>query len=429
MRKKEVVRVISVAIALALLVALTIFVVACGSSEGGGGGGGGGGGTAETIKIGTLFPVSGDLAKLGQDCVNGIKLAVKEINDAGGIKSMNGAKIKLIEADSQGKPDVGIQEVERLAQEGVACILGTYQSSVGIPATQAAERLSVPILIVQAVADEITEKGYKYTFRIAPKASWYAKNQVEFALAAPEMNPDYGPVKTAAMLHEDSDFGQSTADGGKKYAKELGLEILGEVAYPMSSADLTTQVSKVLAWKPDVVLMTTYLNDAILINQAREKMKAKQLFIDSAGGTIDPEFIARLGAAADGVCSTVEFSKYGGEAAAGANERYEAAYGFGMSGNSGYAYQGTYVLAKALENAGSADREKLREAFTTVKLDKDAGDMVMVPTPVIEFGPDGQVKDMPLYVCQIQKSDLVPLFPQAFAMEGKTLWIYPFTGE
>lgn len=427
MRKKQLSRVIVFVLIIALVAALSAFALACGGGGEGDGGDGGNGGTAEVIKVGSLFPTSGDLAKLGQECVNGLKLALDEINAAGGIKSMNGAQLQLVEADSQGKPDVGIQEVERLAQDGVVVIVGTYQSSVGIPATQAAERLQVPILIAQGVADEITEKGYKYTFRLAPKASWYAKGQVEFALALNSLNPDYPVVKTAALLHEDTDFGQSTAAGDKKYAAELGLDIVGEVSYPAAAADLTTQVKKVLAWNPDVVLMTTYLNDSILISQAREKMKAEQIFMDSAGGTIDPEFINRLGESAEGICTMVEFSKFGGDVAKAVNDKYAAAYGVDMSGNSGYAYQCGYVLAKALEDAGSADRVAFRDAMAAVTLDSAAGDMVMVPTPVIKFGADGQVENMPLYGCQIQEGVLTPLFPAEFAMEGAQLRVYPFT--
>ena len=76
------------------------------------------------------------------DSANGLKLAAEEINAAGGIKALNGAKLELVFADSRGKPEIGVQETERLInQEGVVAVIGTYQSSVTRPATQAAERL------------------------------------------------------------------------------------------------------------------------------------------------------------------------------------------------------------------------------------------------------------------------------------------------
>jgi len=239
------------AVALVALLALSTAagLVACGGDDTGGGGG-------SEIKIGTLYPVSGDLAKLGDQCMSGIKLAVEEINAAGGIKSMDGAKLTLVEADSQGKPDVAISEVERLCQQDqVSAILGTYQSSVALPATQAAERQQTTMLITTAVADDVTDKGYKYIFRICPKASWYAKDQIDFCQALPELG---GPtIETVALLHEDTDFGQSTSKGQIQYAEEAGLDVVANIAYPASSAVLTTQVSKIKAANPDIVLTTT----------------------------------------------------------------------------------------------------------------------------------------------------------------------------
>jgi branched-chain amino acid transport system substrate-binding protein len=406
---------------LVLIVALAAFGAALLASCGGGGDDGGGdsgdgGGGGETVKIGTLYPITGDLAKLGQECVDGVKLAVEEINAAGGIKSMGGAKIEIVEADSQGKPDVGIAEVERLAQQdNVSAIIGTYQSSVAIPATQAAQRLQVPIVISMAVADEITDKGYDNVFRICPKAEWYAKSQLDFCQAMPELNPEYPPIKKIALLHEDTDFGQSTAAGQKKWAAEYGYEIVGEVSYPGSAADLTTQVSKIKAMNPDIVLTTTYLNDAILIVQAREKLGMWQLFFDAAGGTVDPEFISRLGAGADSILTMIEFTKYAGPVAEELNTKFSEKYGRDITGNGAYSYQAVYVIAKALENASSAERAALRDGLIDVKLDKAAGDVVVIPTDVIQFQQDGQIENAPLFVVQIQDGELKPVFPAEYA--------------
>jgi branched-chain amino acid transport system substrate-binding protein len=418
MRKRDLFRVIAFVAAVGVLAFAAAFVISCGSSSTSNSTGSESAAAGGTIKIGTLYPVTGDLAKLGQECVNAIRLAVDEINANGGIKSMGGAKIQLVEADSQGKPDVGISEVQRLVnQDHVSAIIGTYQSSVAIPASQAAERLKTPIVISMAVADEITSHGYKYVFRICPKAEWYAKSQLDFVKALPELDPSYSfmPPKRIALLHEDTDFGQSTAAGQRKYIQEMGYTLAGEVAYPGSAADLTTQVSKIKAMKPDIVLTTTYLNDAILIAQAREKLGMKQLFFDAAGGTVDPEFINRLGASAENILTEIEFTKYAGPTAKELNDKYNAKYGNDITGNGAYSYQAVYVIAKALENAKSADPAALRDAIAAVKLDKAAGDNVVVPANPIEFGPDGQVTNAPLFVVQVQKGQLIPVFPTEFA--------------
>ena len=409
-----------------LVVAVALFAVACGSSTttttAAAGGGTettaatstdttAGGAPAETIKIGALYPTTGGLAKLGEECVNGLQLAVDEINAAGGIKSMGGAQIELVRADSQGKPDVGIAEVQRLAtKDNVVAIVGTYQSGVAIPATQEAEKQQVPIVISMAVADAITEVGQKYTFRICAKADWYARDQVAFLK---DLKGLVGlDVKKVALLHEDTDYGTSVATGQKKYLQEAGMEVTTEVSYPADSADLTTQVSKVKASNPDVVLTVMYLNDSILIMQAREKLGMKQLFFDAAGGTVEADFVTRLGATAENTLTQMEYNKYvpGAEKV---NTDFKAKYGSDITGNGAYSYQAGYVLADALERAGVVDRAKLRDALAATNI--PAGPTMILPTDKLVFGAGGQNPSAPVFDMQIQNGELVPVGPPAYA--------------
>jgi len=368
----------------------------------------------KVIKIGGLYPLTGNLAKLGEENKNGLLLAVEEINKAGGIKSMGGAKLEVVWGDTQGKPDVGISEVERLVQqEKVPVIIGAYQSSVTIPATQAAERLKTPFVVSMAVADKITERGFKYTFRLCPKASWYAKDQVQFLKDLKKLAGL--DVKRVALLHEDTDFGESTAAGQKKYLKEAGMDMVIEVKYPANAPDLTTQVSKVKAAKPDAVLTVTYLNDAVLITQARQKLGMTNIpFVDAAGGTVDPEFIHRLGKAAEGILTEIEYTKYA-PGAKDLNEKYKARFGTDITGNGAYAYQAGYVVADALERAGKADPEALREALAKTDFRKGKN-VIVLPTDHIYFDKNGQNPNAPLFIVQVQNGVLVPVWPADYAV-------------
>ncbi len=368
--------------------------------------------TGSPVRIGGLYPLTGDLAKLGEENKQALQLAVDEINAAGGIKSMGGAKIEIVWGDTQGKPDTGISEVERLVQqEKVVTIIGAYQSGVTTPATQAAERLKTPFLVSMAVSDKITERGFKYTFRICPKASWYAKDQVTFLKDLKELTGLN--VKRVALLHEDTDFGESTAVGQKQYLTEAGMEMVIEVKYPASAADLTTEVSKIKAANPDAVLTTTYLNDSILIAQAREALSLTKIpFVDAAGGTVDPEFVKRLGSTAEGWLTEIEYTKY----AVGAkdlNDRFFKRFGVDITGNGAYAYQAGWVIADALERAGKADRDILRDALAKTNLPK--GPNMVLPTDRIYFDEQGQNPNAPLYIVQVQKGELIPVWPKAFA--------------
>jgi len=369
---------------------------------------------ATTIRIGGLWPLTGDLAKLGEENKQGMQLAIDEINAAGGIKSMGGAKIEVVWGDTQGKPDTGISEVERLVQqEKVVAIIGAYQSGVTTPATQAAERLKTPFIVSMAVSDKITERGFKYTFRTCPKASWYAKDQVTFLKDLKDLAGL--TIKKVALLHEDTDFGESTAAGQKKYLAEAGMEVTIEVKYPASAADLTTEVSKIKASNPDAVLTVTYLNDAILIAQAREALKMGNIpFVDAAGGTVDPEFIKRLGPIAEGWLTEIEYTKY----AAGAkdlNDRFAKRFGVDITGNGAYAYQTAWILADALDRAGKADRDAVRDAIAKTSYTKGPNMVMVLPTDKIYFDEQGQNPNAPLFIVQVQKGELIPVWPGQYA--------------
>ncbi len=365
-----------------------------------------------TIKLGGFFPLTGGTAKVGIENRQGLQMAIDEINAAGGIKSMGGAKIEMVWGDSQGKPDVGISEVERLVQqENVVAILGGYESSVSTPATQAAERLKTPFIVAASIADTITERGFKYTFRVASKASYYARDQVEFLKSLKDtMGLD---VKKVALLHEDTDYGESTAVGQKKYLQEAGMEMTIEVKYPSSAADLTTEVSKVKSTNPDAVLVVTYLNDAILLAQGREALGMKNTpFVDAAGGSLYAEFTQRLGATAEGWLSIVEFSPQAPKTKA-INDRYKAKYGVDFSGNSALNYQVGMVIWDALERAASLDRDAVRDAIAKTKL---TGDKVILPMDTLYFDETGQNPQSGLYVGQVQNGQLIPVWPPAGAV-------------
>ena len=388
---------VSALITIAITIALAAGVTACGGDGGEGGGG------ASEIKIGTLYPVTGDLAKLGQECVNGVKLAVDEINAAGGIKSMNGAKLDLVEADSQGKPDVGIAEVERLVQQdNVSAIIGTYQSSVAMPATQAAQRLQIPIVISMAVADDITDKGYKYIFRICPKADWYAKDQIDFCKALPDAgrpdDPEDRPPARGHRLRSVHRAGSEEVRRRSGHGSRRRRRLRRFRRRPHDAGRARSRPPT-----PDIVLTATYLNDAILIAQAREKLGMTQLFFDAAGGTVDPEFINRLGDGRRDAAHRDRVRPRGrSRSPRSSTPCTTTKYGVDMTGNGAYGYQAVYVIAKALEDGARRPGQAPRRPLSR-QAGRGHSDIVVMPYEEITFTEDGQIASAPLFVVQIQR--------------------------
>jgi len=367
---------------------------------------------AGPIKFGALFPLSGDLEEKGVDSVNGVRLAVDEINAAGGVSSLGGAKLEPVVADTRGVPEVGSEEARRLIEkEGVVAIVGTYQSSVTKPATRVAEKLEAPFIVSISIADIITERGFGYTFRIQPKAEFYARDQIRFLMDLEALAGH--SVRRVALLHENTDFGTSASLAQKIAARRHGLQVVADVGYRAEDADdLEEEVVSVLTADPDAILTVTYLLDSIAIRKALVELKSSVPLLDTAGGTVSPEYIQALGPLAEGVLTVTEYSKFA-PGSQDLNERFRARYGVDITGDSAYAYQAVLVLKDALERAASRDRKKLRQALSATDISK--GPRLVLPADRLRFDQNGQNELARLFVVQIQNGELVPVWPEPYA--------------
>lgn len=367
---------------------------------------------ADDIKVGILLPLSGPIAPIGQNNRRGHALAIEEINAAGGIKSMGGARLVMIDGDTQGNPKVGIQETEKLIAQGVSVILGAYQSNVTFPTTQIAEKSRVPYIDPVAIADSITKgRNFKYTFKIAPMASWYARDQLKFIKWVGEKTGK--PVKRVVLMYEDTLFGQSTSTGQAAAAAELGIEVLEKIAYPAETPDMTPTISRVKQINPDAILLVSYIADAVLITKTMKELGVDIPIMGTSAGHIDPAYIANLGPLAEYSFTVGEWSpdlKKAG--AAKIAERFQAKFGVPMNGHAAETYMATMVLADALERAGSADRQKLRDALAQTKL---CGDRNILPYDCVRFDASGQSPEGQLVMLQVQKGQFVSVWPSEVA--------------
>lgn len=367
---------------------------------------------AEDVKVGILLPLSGPVAPIGQNNRRGHVLAIDEINAAGGIKSLGGAKLVLIDGDTQGNPKVGIQETEKLASQGVSVIMGAYQSNVTFPTTQIAEKVGVPYIDPVAIADSITDgRNFKYTFKIAPKASWYARDQLKFIKWVGEKSGR--PVKRIILMYEDTLFGQSTSKGQEASAKELGIEVVQKIAYPAETPDMTPTISRIKQAAPDALILVSYIADAVLITKTMKELGVDIPIMGTSAGHIDPAYIANLGALAEASFTVGEWNpdlKKAG--AAKIAERFQAKFGVPMNGHAAETYMATMVLADALERAGSTDRAKLRDALAQTNM---CGDRNILPYNCVKFDVSGQSPEGQLVMLQVQKGQFVSVWPPEVA--------------
>ena len=217
-----------------------------------------------TIKIGNIIPLSGPSASVGQQGKNAREMAVEEINAAGGIKSLGGAKLEMLYADSESKPEKGVSEAERLINtEKVNVLTGCWNSAVTYPTTAVAERYGVPFIVPVSVSDKITEQGFKNVFRIAAKDSWWTRDQFAFLK---DMQAEFNtPVKKLAFVYENGDWGKGMASQWKKLAAENGYDVVLDEPYPSTATDLSPVVQKIRRSRADVLLLVSNAADAILL--------------------------------------------------------------------------------------------------------------------------------------------------------------------
>ncbi|HYF19617.1 MAG TPA: ABC transporter substrate-binding protein [Ramlibacter sp.] len=331
---------------------------------------------ADPVKVGYLIPLSGSAAaSIGQDMSKATHLAVKHINDAGGIKSMGGAKIQLLEADTRGDPKVAITEVERLVtREKVPVLLGAFQSGVTFPATAAAEKYRTPWVVDLAAKADITERGFKYVFRPTQvPAAANAESMADFVSYASKVTGRQ--AKTVAMVYENTDWGQDMANTLRSKFKAAGIEVVLDEGYPPNSPDLRPLVLKIKGKKPDVVTVTSYAADAIQLHKLLAQMQVDAMaYVGSAAGQIDSNFIPTVGKDVSNLVFTTN-GWAGYESAITTPfakkfwDEFMAAHKVQPNELSVSAYGAMWVLKDALERAGKADPEAIRNALAKTRIE------------------------------------------------------------
>jgi branched-chain amino acid transport system substrate-binding protein len=247
------------------------------------------------LKVGVLLPRSGFEAGIGQDCQRGVDIAPAIL------KSLSLPDLTIINADTESNVDTARARAEKLIGDGAQLLVGAFDSGQTTAIAQVAEQRGIPFVINIAAAPAITEQGYKFVFRNFPTAPMILSdaftNQKEvFAIvgAAP---------KTAVYMHVNDTFGTAMATGiGAVMPKfDMPYKIVEEITYDPQARDLSVEVAKAKAVNPDILLVTSRLNDSILITRELVKQRWTPQGILSMGpGWYEDQYLKTLGKLSDG---------------------------------------------------------------------------------------------------------------------------------
>ncbi|MHB1419718.1 MAG: ABC transporter substrate-binding protein [Bacillota bacterium] len=328
---------------------------------------------AKPIKIGLIFPLSGKNADQGVFNVDGAKLAVEEINAAGGIASLGGAKLDLVVYDNESDSDKSKTVAERLINENpdVVAIHGASASAYVLPMLSVFEKGKVPFLTAQT-SQTITSQGYKYAFAFAAQSPQFAQTQVDML---EWLNKEYSTkITKVGIVYEDTEWGLTNSAAARKSieASET-LELVYDQSYTASSADLSSIVVGLMNSGAEVVFPTSYTQDAKLLFNTMVSNKYSPLIIGGGAGFLYPVFADDLGDLVDGVISV---SSHSYDAAVIRNskkysdvgERFEKAYKYFMPEQGVSAYNAVYLVSQALEKTASTDREAVMNAVRGLKI-------------------------------------------------------------
>lgn len=335
----------------------------------------------DVIKIGIAGPMTGAQAKMGTDFRNGVTIAIEEWNAKGGIL---GKKIEIVVGDDQADPKQAVAVANKLVNEGVKGIVGHFNSSCSIPASDVYNRAGIPMITPASTNPQLTERGYRGVFRVCGRDDQQGKVAADFIMSQLKL-------KKVAVIHDKTTYGQGLADEFKKNL--INVEIVYYGGITQGDKDFKTVLTAIKAKNPELIYFGgIYPEAGLLIRQARE-IGLNVPFM-SGDGSIDPKFIEIAGKdAAEGTYLTFGPDPKNIPTAKDFIEKYNAKFGE-IGPYSIYAYEATNILLKAMKEAGTLDGKAIIEKLHAMEFEGSLGK--------IKFTEKGDVAVAP-YVVWITK--------------------------
>jgi branched-chain amino acid transport system substrate-binding protein len=376
------------------------------------------------VKIAMLVPLSGPWARQGILEKYGAELAIDDINKAGGIKSLGGAKLTLMQYDTGDSAEKAKDAAQRmLAQEpdlvgGFGCWLSTFT----LAATEVTERAELPWLTL-SYSDLITNRGFHYVFQSSPTADAQAEALVPMIVELAEKASGKRPTKAALL-------GDNTASSVSFYKpirdhvlKNLNINLVSDQVYTPPLTDATTLIQGVRSTRPDFVLLqsTNVPDDKLLVDKFSEfGLTASKLPMVGGGGHwAVPELLKVAGADnLEGVL--VGLANWPGKNQAALSQRFmERTKEPWFGHDSIFAYVHVMILKEALERAGVADRRKVAEAIRA--MDMTDGPALFFPDGHLKYDDKGRRVGAQLCIVQWQNGKPTPVYPASIAT-ANALW-------
>jgi len=381
-------------------------------------------GQAKEVKVGLIAPLSGPWARQGDLMQKGARMAIDDINAAGGIKSMGGAKMVLVTADAGDSTEKAKNAAQRFvsSEPDVIGATGSWLSSFTLAVTEVTERAEMPMLTL-SYSDQITDRGFKYVFQTSPTAGAQALGALPAVI-------DLGKVATGAQIKTIGIVGDNTAspvsflkpmrEGG---FNKLNVKLTVDEIFTPPLSDATSVVQKIRSGRPEAILFVpTNIPDSKLVLEKLNEMglgRGRIPLISNGAPMGTPEMLKLVGKdLLEGVLVIVANWGQKGQEKLIADFKKRTGEPW-LTQDSLSSYGDMWIFKEALEKAGVADRKKVAEAIRT--MDTKTGPAQFFPGGSIKFAANGRRADAGLVIIQWQNGEPVTVYPESAAF-AKPVW-------
>ena len=367
------------------------------------------------VEIAVIVPLSGPWARQGQLVRMGAEMAIDDINNSGGIKSLGGAKVKLVVLDTGDSAEKAKNAAQRLVAQNPDVIggIGSWLSSFTLAVTEVTERAELPWLTL-SYSDQITGRGFHYVFQTSATADKQSEMVLPTIMELAEKSTGKKPTSTGVLQDNTAapvSFMKPMRAGGFEKA---GLKVVVDEVYTPPLSDATPLVARVRTARPDFlwVISTNIPDDSLLLQKLTEMgIGADKLPAVGNGAHLGaPELLKVAGAdVLEGTLITV--ANWSNEGQRQLIDEFKKRTGEPwLTQDSLSAYGHVWILKEAVEKAGLADRRKVAEAIRA--MDTSEGAAKYFAGNHIKFDEKGRRVDAPLVIFQWQQGVPVTVYPQ-----------------
>ena len=372
----------------------------------------------DTIVLGAAVSLTGKYTTAGNHTRKGYDLAVKMINERGGVHvGERSYRLEVLYYDDESTPARGAQLAERLIrQDGVRFMLGPYSSGLTQAIAPVTERYHVPMVEGNGASRDLFNKGYRYLFAVLSTSEQYLQEAINLAAEQAQAGGRDPASLTIAVATENDPFSQDIRDGVLDDAARHGMQVVIDDKLPRDLNDMTTTLLKVKALRPDLLLVSGHTKGAaLLVRQASELRASAPMVAISHCESAEVTDRERFGTAAEGILCTAQWAptlSYRDDlfgSAADYAVLFEREYGYVPPYQAAESSAAVMVWADALQRAGSFDTEAVREALAATDMQTFYGN--------IRFDATGKNIAKPMVLSQIQDGEFRVVAPTAWASD------------